>query len=138
MPVCAPALKPKQARRAGFPQKRRLLHVEIGRDDTDYPSWPAWCRAAGINPARAAEGSRFSHAVMALQAAIDGQGMALASTVMAAGALKSGRLVAAIDDPPRMVLSRYLVVRRRPEPRPVVRRLCRFLKNAARDAKQAS
>jgi LysR family transcriptional regulator, glycine cleavage system transcriptional activator len=136
LPVCAPSLKSKHATRTGFPQKRRLLHVELGRDDTDYPSWPAWCRAAGIDPARAADGSRFSHAVVALQAAMDGQGIALASTAMAAEALKAGRLVAAIDDPPRMSLTRYLAVRRRPEPRPVARRLCRFLRTAANGYKQ--
>ncbi|HEY4162430.1 MAG TPA: LysR substrate-binding domain-containing protein [Dongiaceae bacterium] len=134
LPVCAPSLKPNRATCAGFPQKRRLLHVDLGQDDTEYPSWNSWCRAAAIDPALAAGGSHFSHAVMALQAATDRQGIALTGTIMAADALRDGRLVPAVDDPPRMTLPRYLALRRAPEPRPVVRRLCRFLQKAAAGA----
>jgi DNA-binding transcriptional LysR family regulator len=59
---------------------------------------------------------------------------ALPGLAMAADALRAGRLVPAIDDPPRLTLPRYLALRRSPEPRPVIRRLCRFLKEAAVDA----
>jgi LysR family glycine cleavage system transcriptional activator len=64
-----------------------LLHVN---DRQDWSLWLDFAGATGVNPAR---GPVLSQASMAIDAAIDGQGVALARTALAAWDLIGGRLV---------------------------------------------
>jgi LysR family glycine cleavage system transcriptional activator len=70
-----------------------LLHVQWRTEDDAAPSWRMWLRAAGIGGVDAERGPRFSLDSMALEAAIAGQGVALASAVLVEGDLAAGRLV---------------------------------------------
>jgi LysR family glycine cleavage system transcriptional activator len=88
-PVCSPALL--HNRRAihspedvlQFP----LLHLNDRRD------WSRWLEAAGASGEGLLHGPILNHASMLIDAAVDGQGIALARTVLAAADLINGRLV---------------------------------------------
>jgi LysR family glycine cleavage system transcriptional activator len=86
-PVCSPKLisgrKPKPADLAKYP----LLHLD------DRKSWLKWFEAAGIANADISRGPVLNRASMLLDAAVDGQGVALARTALAAWDLINGRLV---------------------------------------------
>jgi LysR family glycine cleavage system transcriptional activator len=93
-PVCSPALgitKPADLRRA------RLLHVDGASRPQPLPSWQRWCRKAGVRGVETASGQHFPGSLLAVQAAIAGQGVALVSLVLARDALASKLLVAPFD-----------------------------------------
>jgi LysR family glycine cleavage system transcriptional activator len=55
--------------------------------------WRAWVEAAGVSDIDVRRGPRFNQASMAIEAAVDGVGVALARTALAAQDLIAGRLV---------------------------------------------
>jgi len=94
-PVCSPKLvrgKPP-LRRLEDLKHHALLHVDWISPKGDWPGWSAWLKAAGLNDVDAQRGMRFSSHAMAIQAAIDGQGVVLGSTALAQEDLTCGRLV---------------------------------------------
>jgi LysR family transcriptional regulator, glycine cleavage system transcriptional activator len=68
-------------------RRHTLLHVN-GRAD-----WAKWLAQAGFEGVEARRGIDFNQASMAIDAAVDGQGIALARTALVAGDLISRRLV---------------------------------------------
>ena len=88
-PVCSPKLvsgrnrlvKPSDILR--FP----ILHLE------DSKAWSRWFDAAGVTDADVSHGPVLNRASMLIDAAVDGQGVALARTTLAAWDLINGRLV---------------------------------------------
>ncbi len=88
-PVCSPSLlEGREApRTVGDLDEFTLIH-----DDMQM-SWDSWARSAGWTQPLSARGPRFSHSHMALQAALDGGGIVLGRSVLAADALASGQLV---------------------------------------------
>jgi LysR family transcriptional regulator, glycine cleavage system transcriptional activator len=64
-----------------------LLHLDTRKD------WSTWLDSAGVIGAVASRGPIMNRASMVIDAAIDGQGIALARTVLAAWDLIHGRLV---------------------------------------------
>jgi LysR family glycine cleavage system transcriptional activator len=88
-PVCSPKLL-EGARRLREPAdiaKFPLLHLD-GRQD-----WSMWLEAAGISSPDVSYGPIMNRASMLIDAAIDGQGIALARSALAAWDLLNGRLV---------------------------------------------
>jgi LysR family glycine cleavage system transcriptional activator len=67
----------------GFP----LLHLD------DRTTWATWLDAAGVGDARALHGPVMNRASMVIDAAVDGQGVTLARTTLAAWDLINGRLI---------------------------------------------
>jgi LysR family glycine cleavage system transcriptional activator len=100
-PVCSPALLErgpplvKPADLAGH----TLLHVEWSWSMTrgEPLDWQMWLHAAGADDVDATRGPRFSYTSFALQAAADGQGLALGSEALAGDDLAAGRLVRPFD-----------------------------------------
>jgi LysR family glycine cleavage system transcriptional activator len=94
-PVCSPALlKGKRGlRRPEDLAHHMLIHNTGLRED-----WQVWLTAAGL-PATIAQkrGLVFSESFMAIQAAIDGLGVALGRTPFVEADLRDGRLVAPFD-----------------------------------------
>jgi LysR family transcriptional regulator, glycine cleavage system transcriptional activator len=88
-PVCSPSLltsrgglhEPEDVLR--FP----LLHLDARSD------WSRWLETAGTSGEGLLHGPILNHASMLIDAAIDGQGIALARTLLAASDLIAGRLV---------------------------------------------
>ena len=85
-PVCSPALAAKLKKPSDL-RKVSLLHLE-GRQ-----GWTTWLDAAGVDAAGLSHGPSFNRASMLIDAAVDGQGVALARTTLAAADLINGRLV---------------------------------------------
>jgi LysR family transcriptional regulator, glycine cleavage system transcriptional activator len=87
--VCSPKLLSGRRRLAKPADilKFPLLHLDSRAD------WTKWLRAADVDDAGAAHGPVLNRASMVIDAAIDGQGVALARTTLAAWDLISGRLV---------------------------------------------
>jgi LysR family glycine cleavage system transcriptional activator len=88
-PVCSPALL--QSRRGihcpGDVLQFPLLHLN------DRSDWSRWLEGAGTLGEGLLHGPILNHASMLIDAAINGQGIALARTVLAAADLINGRLV---------------------------------------------
>jgi LysR family glycine cleavage system transcriptional activator len=93
-PVCSPRLAndPRHPLRKPADLKHhRLLHLD-SRDD-----WAKWLRAAGVEQAGLSRGPILNQTSMAIDAAVDGQGVALARSALAAWDLIAGRLVRPFD-----------------------------------------
>src|ERR1700756_3271849 len=87
--VCSPKLLSSR-RKLGKPAdilKLPLIHLD-NRED-----WKKWLRAVGANDADVSHGPVLNRVSMVIDAAIDGQGVALARTTLAAWDLINGRLV---------------------------------------------
>ncbi len=95
VPVCSPRLLERDPplRRPEDLRHHTLLHVQWRTEDDAAPSWRMWLRAAGVEGVDAERGPRFSVQGMALEAAIEGQGVALAGAALVGGDLRAGRLV---------------------------------------------
>lgn len=92
-PVCAPHLATRLATPADL-DAVELLHVDgNSRFDPSFPTWATWLAAAGADQVRADRGTRFTLSTPAIDAAIDGQGVMLARSLVAAEDLAAGRLV---------------------------------------------
>ena len=67
--------------------RQTLIH------DDDGTAWKTWCQEAGIDNVDTTTGHYFSDSALALQAAIDGQGIITAGSILAARELEQGKLV---------------------------------------------
>ena len=83
LPVCSPLL---------LTGEKPLKTPEDRRD------WQTYTRQLGLNHINVQQGPIFSHSAMVLQAAIHGQGVALANNVMAQSEIEAGRLVCPFND----------------------------------------
>lgn len=68
-----------------------LLEHPLIRED--YPFWDDWFRGAGLSVTVPSNGLVFNDSSLALQAAIDGRGIAVSRRSIAAGEIAAGRLV---------------------------------------------
>lgn len=91
-PVCSPTLVSGGNR---LTQPADLLKLPLLRLD-DWTTWSRWFEAAGVNDP-IAQGPVLNSASMLIDAAVDGQGVALARTTLAAWDLISGRLMRPFD-----------------------------------------
>jgi LysR family glycine cleavage system transcriptional activator len=87
--VCSPKLMAGRGRlrKPADVLKFPLLHLN------DRKTWSKWFDAAGVSHPDPLQGPVWNRASMAIDAAIDGQGIALSRTTLAAWDLLSGRLV---------------------------------------------
>jgi LysR family transcriptional regulator, glycine cleavage system transcriptional activator len=70
-----------------------LIHVDWTPDIGRWPGWNEWLKAAGVTGINVNKGLRFSDGALSLQAAVNGQGVALASKPLALDHLAAGRVV---------------------------------------------
>lgn len=96
LPVASPALL-----KAAGPLSRPadlVRHVLLVYDDGEqrrpWLSWPAWLEMAGVADLRPAGSVAFNQYEPTLRAALDGQGVALATQALVADLLRDGKLVA--------------------------------------------
>lgn len=92
-PVCSPALL-----RGDNPLRTPadLCHHTLLHDDM-REDWRMWLMAAGVAGVDPTRGPAFSHSHLVLQAAADGQGVALGRGALVAHDLAAGRLVKPFD-----------------------------------------
>jgi len=87
-PVCTPAIA-QRLRQPSDLGKETLLQVAHSPEE-----WPLWLNAAGVKLRTNALGPRFDSYVMALQAALDGVGVAVALRPYVEDDIAAGRLIA--------------------------------------------
>ncbi len=94
-PVCSPTLLNKQGQiiSPGELSHENLLHDLSMDAHSGFPSWQTWLSNAGVGQAAIARGMQINNSAAVLQAAIDGQGIALARGVMARDDVAAGRLI---------------------------------------------
>nr|WP_315594910.1 transcriptional regulator GcvA [uncultured Cupriavidus sp.] len=93
-PVCSPALLRRHAvKQPADLAKEILIHDLSMEGHAGFPVWEAWLRRANIANAAITRGMKINNSAAVLQAAVEGQGIALARSVMAREDIASGRLV---------------------------------------------
>ncbi|MBA2676015.1 transcriptional regulator GcvA [Ramlibacter sp.] len=140
-PVCSPAM----ARRLRAPRDllaQTLLHDEHEPRIPEQVDWPRWfaaqeaahkaARQVAHPPAALRQGLRFSHSYLTLDAAAAGQGVAVASDVLAADAVRQGLLAVAPGTGVRGPYRYWLLTTRAAAARPQVGAFCDWLRAQAR------
>jgi len=104
-PVCSPRLLrgPHALRRPADLCHQTLLHEYWGEEEDDS-GWRNWLLAAAVDGVDPERGPRFAQHSLMLEAAAQGHGVALASGILAADDLASGRLVRPFGSTGRMAL----------------------------------
>jgi LysR family glycine cleavage system transcriptional activator len=124
-PVCAPAfLKgPKPLIRPRDLRHHTLVHLDWQAQGDAWPDWRMWLLAAGVDGVDPTRGLHFTQTALALQAAVDGHGIALGNTSLVAGDLAAGRLVKPFELAVQVAptFAYYLVIPRRTADDPVNR-----------------
>lgn len=98
-PVCSPALlkSRKPIREPRDLLQYTLIHMDWEAQGAVWPNWRMWMQAAGVAGFDDRRGLHFSHSSLAIQAALDGQGVALGDSSLIADDLAAGRLVKPFD-----------------------------------------
>jgi LysR family glycine cleavage system transcriptional activator len=95
IPVCSPSLlksgPPLREPRDLF--HHTLVHIEWSRQGVTWPNWRMWMAAAGVDDFDDSRTVVFGTSSDAVQAAIDGNAVALADFAMVANDLSQGRLI---------------------------------------------
>lgn len=99
LPVCSPRL-PTPERPLATPAdlaRHVLIHDETIGDEDHLAYWAQWLSSAGVETVDAQRGPHFSNAVLAVEAALDGQGVALALRPLVEADVAAGRLIVPFD-----------------------------------------
>ena len=94
-PVCNPRLlEGDQPLREPADLKHfTLLHDDMARTDISSNDWRGWLKVAGVTDVDPERGPGYSHSSLVLQAAIDGQGVALGRRSLCSDDINAGHLV---------------------------------------------
>lgn len=117
--LCSPALLEgkgalrKPADVSGLP----WLHDERGLKYGGLSFWQQWLRAAGIESSTPDRGHRFTHAALAIEAAVRGEGLVVTTPALCRAELAHGTLVAPFAISVPLEASYYLLARRGAPPR---------------------
>ena len=131
--VCSPKLRTGRSRltKPSDVLKFPLIYLDDRKD------WTQWLEAVGVVGAELPHGPVLNRASMVIDAAIDGQGIALARTTLAATDLINGRLVRLFADELRLAKTYWIVC---PKVMSVVPKIVAFrnwlLAEAASDIRQ--
>ncbi|MFQ6022937.1 MAG: transcriptional regulator GcvA [Acidiferrobacterales bacterium] len=110
-PVCSPRLL-EGTHPLCTPEDLRwhtLLHADYPPQNDYWPDWTMWLYSAGVTDVDANRGLRFNRTALALQAAVEGQGVALGSRVLAGHDLEVGRLVKPFEMTSPVAFAYYMV-----------------------------
>lgn len=124
-PVCSPALLKgrKPLREPRDLALHTLIHLDYEAQGAVWPNWRMWMLAAGIGDFNDTRGLHFSQTSLAVQAAIDGLGVALGDSTLVADDIAAGRLIKpfelALKSPPQFAY--HLITRNNLSNRPIVK-----------------
>jgi len=124
-PVCSPDLL-KGAKPLREPKdllQFTLIHLDWEAQGAVWPNWRMWMLAAGVKDFNDTRGLHFSQTSLAVQAAVDGHGVALGDSTLVADDLASGRLVKPFELSLRSPaqFAYHLITRRDTAERPMTR-----------------
>jgi LysR family glycine cleavage system transcriptional activator len=110
VPVCSPKLLPlAEPADRHWLARMTLIHDSTSEFDPTFPTWSQWLRARGMENVDATRGMRMNSTLLAIQAAIDGHGIALARTIIAERDVRAGRLVTPLSQAERTRCAYYVV-----------------------------
>jgi LysR family glycine cleavage system transcriptional activator len=134
-PVCSPSLltRMRKLREPDDLAHFNLIHDTSMDSHTSFPTWTTWLKAAGARRVDARRGLRINSPIIALQAAIDGQGVALGRSVTAADDLREGRVIRPFRLACATSYSYYMLYPAGLTLSQAASAFCRWLKNEARD-----
>ena len=98
-PVCSPNLlrSVPPLRSPADILNHTLIHVTWSGQGVTWPDWTMWMQVAGVERLELKPGLHFEDSLFAIQAAIDGTGIALGDMSLVADDLSAGRLVRPFD-----------------------------------------
>lgn len=105
LPVCSPSYAGTATLAPAELAQHRLIHSVKAQ-----VQWPQWFALAGAVPETEWRQLLFDRSHMAIDAAADGLGVALESTLMMWRELRSGALVCPVGNPPRVTLTTQWIV----------------------------
>ncbi|KUM27779.1 LysR family transcriptional regulator [Mesorhizobium loti] len=112
-PVCSPRLRDTLGLNEPADLIRHTLIHDLSVDPgMGFASWEAWLRSAGVEAVAARPRLRINNSAAVLQAAAEGQGIALARSIMAQDDIAAGRLVRLFPEIAVPSLLAYYVVHR--------------------------
>ena len=97
--LCHPGIAALHAGKdlAAFIEANEIVHVRIA-DQPRHEFWAQFARQCGLRPINIERGLVFDTAVLAVQYALSGQGLALVDTNLFADEIRAGRLVKPFED----------------------------------------
>jgi LysR family glycine cleavage system transcriptional activator len=132
VPVCSPALLERLPLRTPADLRDHvLIHDETIEEGGRRSLWRTWLQEAGITDVNTSRGPRFSNSVLAVEAALAGQGVALALTLLVEADLAAGRLVIPLDIAAPSPYAYFLVISEAVAHRPAVEAFRHWLLNEA-------
>jgi len=128
-PVCSPELidETKPLKELNDLNQYVLIH-----DDMQM-SWESWVRSVGSTQSISTRGPKFSHSHMALQAALNGEGIVLGRSVLTLDYLDSGQLIRPLNISVPAEHSYYLLCQERMVSNPKIKAFSSWLLEEARE-----
>ena len=126
-PVCSPAVAAALINPEAL-NGQTLLHERAGRRAAMTPDWEAWFAQVGLSLSDNTRDMGLGDGTMMLQAAIEGQGIALAQRLLVAYDIAAGRLVEPFDLPTPWRHSYYLGLANEARDRPETLLFCDWLR----------
>jgi DNA-binding transcriptional LysR family regulator len=105
LPVCSPAYCAPSSLDAAELRRHRLIY-----SIKSQVQWPHWFSVARTEPLDPGQRVLFDRSHMAIDAAVDGMGIALESTLMMWRELRDGTLICPVREPPEIRLTTQWVV----------------------------
>jgi LysR family glycine cleavage system transcriptional activator len=124
-PVCSPDLLKdgKPLREPRDLLQHTLIHLDFEAQGAIWPNWRMWMLAAGIRDFNDSRGLHFKQTSLAVQAAIDGHGVALGDSTLVADDIAEGRLIKpfelALRTPPQYAY--HLITRKNIDDHPIIK-----------------
>ncbi|MDP3037677.1 MAG: LysR substrate-binding domain-containing protein, partial [Rhodocyclaceae bacterium] len=119
-------------------RQHTLIHDETITNERARPSWEEWARLASVTDVNTSAGPHFSDSGLALAAAIDGLGIALASEHLAAAEVAAGRLAVPFKVAVQQPYAYYLLAPEAISGRPAVETFRRWLIGEVEEMKELS
>lgn len=129
-PVCAPAIA------ARLKRVEDLRNEWVIREEAGMVDWTRWFAQAGAGDVTLQMGASFTDPNLCLEAAIGGQGVMLASQLLAADALADGRLVAPFGVSADSGFGYYMATSAAKKPGRKVKAFTRWLREEAEKSPQ--
>ncbi len=121
-PICSPQVMTgaHPLRTPADLKHHMLLHDDTGESYDGESFWEVWLKAAAVKGIDTKHGARFSHAVLAFEAAMDAVGVVASMPALAAEDLAAGRLIMPFDLKVPLVSAYYMVCEEHAKTRPAV------------------
>jgi LysR family transcriptional regulator, glycine cleavage system transcriptional activator len=139
VPVCSRRLARDRSRPLKRPEdlaRHVLLHIDDERGRFPWLNWSVWLAAIGVRELTPAGSLRFNHFHEVMQAAVDGQGVALGRVPLIDSLLKEGKLVAPFRNRYATTRAYFIVRAEHAAARPEARAFVDWLQEEAQEERE--